>query len=189
MRKIADAKTLFLDRDGVINTRKIGGYIQSVEEFEFIDGVLEAFGIFARLFDTIVVVTNQQGIGKSLMSEKDFENISLYMKNEIVRSGGRLDQVFHCPALAKQEPFDRKPSVGMGLKARKQFPQIRFKDSIMVGDSLSDLIFGKRLGMHTVHISNSNTTARQHSKRTDFRFDNLLEFAKFIEHEKNNKSN
>lgn len=56
MRTIQKAKTLFLDRDGVINVRIVGGYVKNVEEFVFIDGVLEAFEIFARLFDTIVVV-------------------------------------------------------------------------------------------------------------------------------------
>ena len=76
MRTIQQAKTLFLDRDGVINVRIVGGYVKNVEEFVFIDGVLEAFEIFARLFDTIVVVTNQQGIGKGIMSEEEFAIIS-----------------------------------------------------------------------------------------------------------------
>lgn len=186
MRTIQQAKTLFLDRDGVINVRIVDGYVKNVEEFVFIDGVLEAFKIFSRLFDTIVVVTNQQGIGKGIMSEEEFAIISKQMTEEIKRAGGKLDAIFHCPSLTKEKPFDRKPSVGMGLKAKKQFKQICFKDSIMVGDSLSDLIFGKRLGMHTVHISDTNTEARNHPKRIDFRFNNLLEFAKFIEYEKNN---
>ncbi len=186
MRTIRQAKTLFLDRDGVINVRKIGGYVGSLEEFVFIDGVLEAFKIFSRLFDTIVVVTNQQGIGKGIMSEDEFAIISKHMTEKIIQFGGKLDAIYHCPSLNKDKPFDRKPSVGMGLKAKKQFKQICFKDSIMVGDSLSDLIFGKRLEMHTVHIADTNTEARNHPKRIDFRFNNLLEFAKFIEYEKNN---
>lgn len=185
MRLIKDARYLFLDRDGVINVRLIDDYVKRKEEFEFLEGNLEAFKIFNRLFDKIVVVTNQQGIGKGLMSENDLEQVHSYMKKEIEQCGGRIDAVFHCPSLAKENSIDRKPKVGMGLKARKLFKEIRFKDSIMVGDSLSDLVFGKRLKMHTVHISSSPSTARKHPKRIDKVCNNLLEFAKYIENEKN----
>lgn len=185
MRKAGKASSLFLDRDGVINVRKFNGYIQTPEEFQFLDGVLEAFSIFAKHFDTIVVVTNQQGIGKGIMSEEDFRAISERMQTEIRNAGGKVDFVFHCPQLAKEKPFDRKPSIGMGLKAKKMFPRINFKDSIMVGDSLSDMVFGKRLKMHTVHISDNCEQARKHPNRIDFRFASLLEFAKYIEYEKN----
>lgn len=184
MRIIQQSRTLFLDRDGVINVRNMHGYIRNVSEFEFIDGVLEAMKIFASLFDTIVVVTNQQGIGKKIMSEDEFAEISKHMCEQISQNGGRIDAIYHCPHLTKDNSFDRKPSVGMGLKARKQFPQIRFKDSIMVGDSLSDLVFGKRLGMHTVHLSETNEEARNHPNRIDYRFTDLLEFAKYIKYEK-----
>ena len=185
MRLIKEARYLFLDRDGVINRRLVGDYVKCQDEFEFLEGNLEAFRIFNRLFDKIVVVTNQQGIGKGLMSENDLEQVHSYMKKEIDQCGGRIDAVFHCPSLAKENSIDRKPNVGMGLKARKLFKEIRFKDSIMVGDSLSDLVFGKRLKMHTVHISSTPSTARKHPKRIDKVCNNLLEFAKYIEDEKN----
>ena len=185
MRLIKDSKYLFLDRDGVINVRLIADYVKRKEEFEFIEGVLDAFEIFSRHFDKIVVVTNQQGIGKGLMSESDLNEIHSFMKTEVERRGGRVDAVFFCPKLAKENSIDRKPGVGMGLKARKQYKEIRFKDSIMVGDSLTDLVFGKRLKMHTVHISSSCSTARKHPKRIDMVFNNLLEFAKYIDNEKN----
>jgi len=81
MRLIKDARYLFLDRDGVINVRLIDDYVKRKEEFEFLEGSLEAFKIFAKHFDKIVVVTNQQGIGKGLMSEGDLEKIHSYMKN------------------------------------------------------------------------------------------------------------
>jgi histidinol-phosphate phosphatase family protein len=185
MRLIKNAKYLFLDRDGVINVRLIADYVKRKEEFEFIDGVLEAFEIFNRHFEKIVIVTNQQGIGKGLMSEEDLKEIHSFMKSQVEQRGGRIDQVYHCPSLAKENSIDRKPSIGMGLKARKQYKEIRFKDSIMVGDSLSDLVFGKRLKMHCIHISSSPKTARKHPKRIDKVFNNLLEFAKYIDNEKN----
>ena len=60
-------------------------------------------------------------------------------------------------------------------------------DCRMVGDSLSDLVFGKRLKMHTVHISDNCEEARQHPNRIDLRFASLLEFAKYMEYEKDRK--
>lgn len=185
MRLIKDSKYLFLDRDGVINVRLIDDYVKTEKEFEFIDGVLDAFKIFKKHFDKIVVVTNQQGVGKGIMSEEDLKCIHTYMQTEVEKNGGRIDAIFHCPKLAKENSIDRKPSVGMGLKARKLFNEIRFKDSIMVGDSLTDLVFGKRLKMHCVHISSSPKTARKHPKRIDKVFNDLLEFAKYIDNEKN----
>ncbi len=185
MRLIKNAKYLFLDRDGVINVRLIDDYVKTEKEFEFIEGVLEAFKIFNKHFDKIIVVTNQQGIGKGIMSEEDLSQIHAYMQKEVELAGGRIDAIFYCPKLAKENSIDRKPSVGMGLKARKLFNEIRFKDSIMVGDSLTDLVFGKRLKMHCVHISSSPKTARKHPKRIDKVFNDLLEFAKYIDNEKN----
>lgn len=185
MRKIKNAKYLFLDRDGVINERLIGDYVKRKEEFQFIDGVLDAFEIFGKHFERIFIVTNQQGIGKGLMSEEDLNQIHAYLKTEVEQRGAKIDAIYHCPKLAKENSIDRKPGIGMGLKARKQYSEIRFKDSIMVGDSLSDLVFGKRLKMHTVHISTSSNTARKHPKRIDKVFNNLLEFAKYIDNEKN----
>ena len=83
MRKPSEATALFLDRDGVINVRKHGGYIQTPEEFRFLEGVPEAFAIFAKYFDKIVIVTNQQGIGKGLMSEEDKEKIEEAVKETL----------------------------------------------------------------------------------------------------------
>ena len=185
MRLIKNAKYLFLDRDGVINVRLIDDYVKTEKEFEFIEGVLEAFKIFNKHFDKIIVVTNQQGIGKGIMSEEDLSQIHAYMQKEVELASGRIDAIFYCPKLAKENSIDRKPSIGMGLKARKKFKDIRFKDSIMVGDSLSDLVFGKRLKMQCVHISSSVKTARKHPKRIDKVFESLIEFAKYIDNEKN----
>ena len=67
--------SLFLDRDGVINTRLVDDYVKCWEDFEFLPGVLEAIKCFNKLFSTIVVVTNQQGIGKGLMKVETLNNI------------------------------------------------------------------------------------------------------------------
>lgn len=175
--KNKDYKYLFLDRDGVINRRIIDDYIKTPQEFQFLDGVPEAMKCFATHFDVIVIVTNQQGIGKGLMTHEDFHAIMDFVHNEIHAAGGRIDDVFYCPYLKTEHPFTRKPNVGMGLQARKKYPQIRFKESIMVGDSLSDMEFGKKLGMHTVLVGEKKEYPRRYPTMIDEYHADLWAFA------------
>jgi histidinol-phosphate phosphatase family protein len=172
--------TLFLDRDGVINQRLIDDYVKSWDEFEFLEGVPEAIRIFAETFGRVVVVTNQRGIGRGLMAEDTLNNIHEKMTDEIARAGGKIDKVYFCPDLKSSGSFCRKPQVGMGLKAKKDFPEINFKKSIIAGDSKSDMQFGKRLKMKTVLIGEHFDIARKNPGLVDFHFDDLISFANSI---------
>ncbi len=158
--------TLFLDRDGVINERVVGDYIKNVEDFHFIPGALEAIVDMSLRFGRVVVVTNQQGIGKGLMTPGNLEEIHRYMCAEIERFGGRIDAVYHAPNLAQENSPMRKPDTGMAFLAKQDFPEINFKRSVMIGDSDSDIAFGESLGMITVKLdapekSSSNPTLRR----------------------------
>jgi D-glycero-D-manno-heptose 1,7-bisphosphate phosphatase len=146
--------TLFLDRDGVLNKR-IEGYIQRPEELAIFEDVPRILALCAKVFRYIIVVTNQQGIGKGLMSHEDLSKVHAYLLEKIQAAGGRIDAIYYAPWLASDKHPERKPNVGMGLKAKKQFPAIDFKKSIMVGDFPSDILFGKQLGMKTIWIPSS----------------------------------
>ena len=141
--------TLFLDRDGVINKHLPGDYVKNWEEFEFLPDVLEAFALLAKSFRRIIIVTNQRGVGKGLMTEFDLHDIHQRMVSEIIHAGGRLDRIYCCTDTNNDSP-NRKPNSGMALQAQKDFPEIIFKKSVMVGDSKSDMEFGVRLGMKTI---------------------------------------
>ncbi len=171
--------TLFLDRDGVINKRLLNNYVKNPEEFIWEEGALEGLAILSEMFETIVVVTNQQGIGKRLMTEEDLKAIHRKMLEEAKEKMIRIDRIYHSSALRKSRNFFRKPSIGMGLLAKKEFPHIHFKRSVMVGDTLADMFFGKRLKMKTVLIAGSNKEARENHRLIDWCFQNLLEFAEF----------
>jgi histidinol-phosphate phosphatase family protein len=176
--------TLFLDRDGVINKKKQNGYIQNRAEFEFLPGVLNFFKDFSNYFDKIVIVTNQQGISKGLMSIEDLADIHSFMAKEIINSGGKIDKIYFCADLAINNPICRKPNIGMGLEAKKDFPDIDFSRSFIVGDSDTDIEFGTRLGMKTVWIDDnfaSEETRKKISKEADFIFSSLFEFGESIE--------
>ncbi len=145
--------TLFLDRDGVINTHIKNGYVTSVNEFEFIEGALESITELNKIFGRIVVVTNQQCIGKGIISEDQLNEIHSYMLSEITKAGGKIDKVYFAPQLAAENSEMRKPNTGMAHKAKADFEEIDFKKSIIVGDSLTDMEFGKKIGMKTIFIT------------------------------------
>ncbi|MCX6243462.1 MAG: HAD family hydrolase [Bacteroidetes bacterium] len=172
--------TLFLDRDGVINTRIPGGYVRTWDQFEFMPGVLDALKILAERFSPIIVVSNQQGIGKGLMTEEELSVIHEKMTGEIKQNGGRIDRIYHSPFLEEERSVIRKPNVGMALMARKDFPGISFKRSVMVGDSLSDMVFGKRLSMVTVFLTKDMNQVRKNHNLIDFVYPDLLSFAEEI---------
>lgn len=174
-----DCKYLFLDRDGVINERIMGGYVLDHKDFVFKTGVLSAMKIFASKFDKIFIVTNQQCIGKGLITEKDFATLTKQMMQDINRAGGRVDKLYYCPFLKTENSPLRKPSNGMALLAKEDFPQVDFKKSIMVGDANSDMLFGKSLGMHTVFIDNQTGEPYQ-AELVEKKYYSLLEFAQEI---------
>jgi len=155
-KNIDKSWTLFLDRDGVINKRIYGGYVQHWEAFEFLPGVPESLAVFSGIFGKIIVVTNQQGIGKGIMNEDQLQSVHRKMFTEVEKAGGRIDAVFHCPDMASMPDNCRKPSPFLALKAQKQFPEIDFSKSIMVGDAESDMVFGKSAGMFTVLVGNES---------------------------------
>lgn len=167
---------LFLDRDGVINTRKMGGYIQTIEEFQFLPGACEAIAELSNYFNYVFVVTNQQGIGKGLMTESNLSDIHRYMSKQVKRNGGEITKCYHAPDMHGEGNLLRKPNTGMGILAQNDFPEINFSKSIMVGDSDTDIQFGMKLGMKTVRI----LTSEQVSIPADVSFNSLDEFKNWI---------
>lgn len=150
--KIDESWTLFLDRDGVINDKIENNYVKNWSEFSFINETLEALSILARLFGKIIVVTNQRGVGKGVMLEDELKIIHTKMLDIISKNSGRIDKVYYCIDVLESSQC-RKPNIGMALNAKIDFPEIDFNKSIMIGDSKSDIEFGKRLGMKSILIS------------------------------------
>ncbi len=175
------ASALFLDRDGVLNVRPPMDYVKTPAELVPAPGVGEAMALLSGMFDRIVVVTNQAGIGKGLMSEEDLAAVHQTLLDHIAKEGGRIDAVYYCPHRRETGCDCRKPAVGMGRQANIQFPEIDFSQSWMVGDSASDIEFGQRLGMRTVLIEGKFEEAEILAEMTvDFRFETLLDFARFL---------
>ena len=173
--KIDKSWTLFLDRDGVINVRLINDYVKNINEFEFLPYVLEAFKIFAAKFGRIIIVTNQQGVGKGLMTLQDVDSVHDFMLKEIENQKGRVDKIYVCPQLKSDLDNFRKPSPRMAYMAQHDFPEIDLEKSVMIGDSNSDIEFGKNAGMFTILIGDEPVKCKP-----DSHFDSLFEFSKIL---------
>ena len=172
--------TLFLDRDGVINHRPINDYVRKKDDFKFINGVLDSLSLLKSLFSPIVVVTNQQGVAKGLMSMKDVDEIHQFMIKEIENNGGKIDAVYTASQMKSEKGYFRKPGVGMGAKAKRQFPEICFSKSVMIGDTMSDMLFAKRLKMKSVYIGTAEDYDKERWYLVDYRFLELKDFTKYI---------
>lgn len=145
--------TLFLDRDGVINRRLPGDYVREPARFDFLPGVLAVWPRLNALFQRIIVITNQQGIGKGLMTEADLRRVHDYLRAEVAAAGGRLDGIYTCPHLRTAACACRKPKDGLVRQAMADFPDIQLAGAVLAGDSLSDLRLGARLGLTNIWIT------------------------------------
>ena len=148
----ASADTLFLDRDGVLNRHLPGDYVRTPAMWEWMPGVLEEFPRWAGKFRRIVLVSNQRGVGKGVMSDADLSRIHAGMMADILAAGGRLDLALYCTAVEADDPR-RKPNTGMFREAQQLFPEIDAKNSVMVGDSPSDAAFAENCGMQFILLS------------------------------------
>lgn len=149
---------LFLDRDGVINRRIIGDYVRDWSQFEWLPGAREAINILSRWAPHIAVVTNQQGIGKGLMTDDDLAVIHRHMQDEVARGGREFDAIQVCPHLESAGCACRKPRPGLVLDWLADNPGCDPRLSLIVGDSVSDLNLARNVAARVgecaaVHIT------------------------------------
>jgi len=153
-------RAVFLDRDGVINRKPYSDddYITRWEEMEILPGVTEAITGLNRAGYRVIVVTNQRGIAKGLVTAAELESIHKRMCEQLGRVGARIDAVFCCPHELVPPCSCRKPEPGMLLEAARRF-NIDLTASWMIGDSEKDIEAGKRAGCRTVRLIADATSA------------------------------
>jgi D-glycero-D-manno-heptose 1,7-bisphosphate phosphatase len=143
---------VFLDRDGVLN-RKLpeGAYVTGWSQFEWLPGAVEAIARMNRAGMTVILVSNQRGIALGLFTDAQLELIHGNMRTHLAQHGARLDAIYYCPHDIG-ECQCRKPDIGLFEQAFKDFPRATAHNSVVIGDSLSDMQAGQRLGMKTIFI-------------------------------------
>jgi len=172
-------KTIFLDRDGVINKKMPeGNYVRAIEDFQLLPGVAEAIAALNRAGMRVIVVSNQRGIALGLYTAEAVDAIHRHLQSELGGTGARIDGFFYCPH-DKKSCECRKPLPGLYQQAEKQYPEITPETSAMLGDSLSDIEFGRAIGMITVWIAGPKESRKpgweSAANLADMRCDSLLQ--------------
>jgi len=145
------ARCVFLDRDGVINEKAPAGeYIRSYDDFRLLPNIVDWIRLFNTLGFLVIVVTNQRGIARGLMTEENLSSIHKHMVNDLAAGGARIDDIFYCP-----HGFDscdcRKPKPGMVYAARDKW-NIDLAHSLLIGDSDSDQRLAAGCGMPFLRV-------------------------------------
>ncbi|MES2765918.1 MAG: HAD family hydrolase [Bacteroidota bacterium] len=167
-------KAFFFDRDGIVNRRKMGDYVYSIDEFEFLPDFFQLFKKVKANDFVAILITNQQGIGKGLMTEEVLKEIHEHMQTELLKETGfQFDDIFYCADLATANSFKRKPQPGMILEAMEKWG-VDQEDSWMIGDSKSDAQAGNAAGVKTILIGDFL------KEDADFVFKNLGEAEMFL---------
>jgi len=179
LSKIDKSWTLFLDRDGVINYENPGTYVRNWDEFIFYPQTPEHIAYFNIRFQRLILVTNQRGISRGLMTIPDLENIHQNMEKKIEEKGGKIDRIYFCLDADATSPC-RKPNPGMALQAAVDFPEIDLKKSLMVGNNMSDMLFGRNAGMKTVFLRTTSPDQDLPHDFIDLYYENLNEFARAL---------
>lgn len=152
---------LFMDRDGVICADC--GYVRTPAEVVFLPGALSAIRRVAQLRAAIVIVTNQSGVGRGILSLEELHSVNGYVADSIVRAGGRIDAIYWCPHHPTEARGSycvdcdcRKPKPGM-LRRASQDLDLDLNASVMVGDRITDVEAGRRAGTWTVLVGTTTT--------------------------------
>ncbi len=148
---IATRCVIGLDRDGVIN-RDLGTYVTDPAQFEPIPGSIEAIAKIRRLGHKIVIITNQGGIEKGIMTEQDVDRVHTRMFDMLGAAGcNSLDALYYSASSRKEDPF-AKPNVGMFKRCENEHRQIKFSEGFYVGDKITDLKAALKIGARPVLV-------------------------------------
>jgi len=140
-------KSLFLDRDGIINIDH--GYTYQIDSFTFVSGIFDLISLFQSKGYQVFVVTNQSGIGRGYYTLLDFQKLTQWMITAFEQKGISIKKVFYCPHKPEDNCHCRKPRTGMIEQALKEF-HIDLEHSWIIGDKQSDIDLA-----HNAHIAKS----------------------------------
>ncbi|MGB9029635.1 MAG: HAD family hydrolase [Acidobacteriaceae bacterium] len=153
-------RTVFLDRDGVINRKPPeGAYVSQWDDFHFLPGAESAIATLNRSGRRVIVVSNQRGIALGYYTAADVEALHARLQEHLGAHGAKIDAFYYCPH-DKEQCDCRKPGPGLFLQAFRDFTEASPATSVMIGDSLSDVEAASRLGMHSIFIQGDPETRK-----------------------------
>lgn len=174
---------IFLDRDGTINVDY--KYVHKIDDFDFIDGVIDAMKELKAMGFLLVITTNQSGIARNIFTEEQFHTLTEWMDWSLMDRGIEMDGIYYCPHDPNVDTCEcRKPNPGMILMASKELG-IDISESYMVGDRLSDLMSGKNAGVKkTVLVKTGDELTEESKAQADWIIDSLADLPNKIKNMK-----
>ena len=153
-RGVFGKKAVFVDRDDTIAKDK--PYCGRPEDLTLFKDVPGSIAKLNKAGYLVIVITNQSGIARGKFSEDDLKKIHEKMISDIVKGGGKIDDIFYCPHHPDDGCKCRKPEAGMGIAAVKKH-KINTKVSFMIGNSDADIEFGKAIGCTSIKVDEKLT--------------------------------
>jgi len=150
-------KALFLDRDGVLNFGKKGsGYTYVIDDFKLLKHSIPTLRKYQKMGFLLIIITNQGGISKKIYTKKDVELVHSEMKKQLLEYGVTLKDIYFCPHHDKHSKcLCRKPNSLMLEKALARY-NIDPLQSLMIGDSQTDMLAAKQLGIKGILIKEND---------------------------------
>ncbi|OBX08936.1 D-glycero-beta-D-manno-heptose 1,7-bisphosphate 7-phosphatase [Gallibacterium genomosp. 3] len=177
-------KAIFLDRDGTLNIDH--GYVHTIDQFQFIEGSIEALKVLQDMGYALVLVTNQSGIARGYYTEEEFNQLTEWMDWSLEDRGVHLDGIYYCPhhpegiGEYRQECDCRKPKAGMLLEAIRDL-HLDPNQSIMVGDKLDDVLAGQAANIkHTVLVKTGKDISTEIAAKADYVIDSIAELPELV---------
>lgn len=159
-RKFSAVKYVFLDRDGVTN-RKLpeGQFVRSWEDFVLLPGVESALTALHRSGRHVIIISNQRGIALGLYTDADVQTVHLKLQQHLAERGAYIEAFYYCPH-DRDQCNCRKPRTGLFEQAFRDFPGASPQNSVVIGDSLSDIQAARTLGITAIFIQGDPKTRK-----------------------------
>lgn len=178
-------RAVFLDRDGVIN-REVD-VLRSIKQLRLMPNAAQAIKKINKLGFLAIIITNQPVIARGWLTEKEVEKMHAVLVARLKKSGAKIDAIYYCPhhpnanvRKYRMECKCRKPNTGLVLQAIRKF-HIDPRKSFMIGDTMPDIVMGKRAKLTTMLIRTTKTpNDRGYKAEPDFKPKNLGEAVRII---------
>jgi histidinol-phosphate phosphatase family protein len=176
-------KTVFLDRDGVINEYPGDRlYVTSLRKFRFLPGAKKAIALLAKKGYKLFVASNQAGVGRGIYAQSTLDKITVHMLEGIRQEGGEITQVYYCTHRKDAGCACRKPKPGLLKKASRRYG-INLKNSYFIGDTIRDVLTARAAGAKAVLVlcgREKLSNEKNWEAQPDLVFKNLFEAARFL---------
>ena len=141
---------VFLDRDGVVNVDS-PDFIKTPDEFHPIPGSLEAIVRWSRSGHPVVLISNQSGVARGLVTPEALCEIHVRLEDEVRALGGRIRSILICPHHPDAGCSCRKPGTGLLERAEREL-ELVVRGAPMIGDRRSDLEAARSAGCHPILV-------------------------------------